>query len=419
MSTAVLEWGMLRESLLMAVNAIRASKLRSILTLLGIVVGIFSIIAVMTAVGVLQNSIEGSLSQLGANTFQVQKFTIDFNSTPEQRRKMWNRKDITYEQALLVRERVTLAEAIGFEVPAWGKIVFWQGKKTNPNVHLLGVNPEAMVTNDFTMASGRGITQQDVETGRKGIVLGAAVAEKLFPPNINPVGETVRVEKGVYQVIGVVAKKGGMLGGDSDNFACIPISVYFQYYGRANRSVNIMVKALSHEVVDDAIEQTRAVLRVARNVDPGKEDDFGIFTNDSLIKQFNEFTFYLRLGVLVVSSIALIAAGVGIMNIMLVSVTERTREIGIRKAIGARRGDVLVQFMIEAIILCEIGGVVGVALGILGGNVVGLLLKVSAVIPWDWALIGLLVCTLVGFVFGVYPAWKAANLDPIDALRYE
>ncbi len=210
-----------------------------------------------------------------------------------------------------------------------------------------------------------------------------------------------------------------MLGGDSDNFVCVPISVYFQYYGRANKSVNIMVKALNHEVVDDAIEQTRAVLRVARGVEPGKEDDFGIFTNDSLIKQFNEFTFYLRLGVLVVSSIALIAAGVGIMNIMLVSVTERTREIGIRKAIGARRSDVLAQFMIEAIFLCEIGGVVGVALGILGGNVVGLLLKVSAVIPWDWALIGLLVCTLVGFVFGVYPAWKAANLDPIEALRYE
>jgi putative ABC transport system permease protein len=180
-----------------------------------------------------------------------------------------------------------------------------------------------------------------------------------------------------------------------------------------------MVKAANREVYEDCLEQSRAILRTARNVPPGAEDDFAYFSNDSLITQFNEFTLYLRLGVLVVSSIALIAAGVGIMNIMLVSVTERTREIGIRKAIGAQRRDILSQFMIEAIILCQLGGVFGIALGVLGGNVVGLLLDVPAVIPWDWVAIGLAVCSFVGLAFGVYPAWKAASLDPIESLRYE
>jgi len=172
-------------------------------------------------------------------------------------------------------------------------------------------------------------------------------------------------------------------------------------------------------VDDDAIEESRMILRTARKVAPGEEDDFAYFSNDSMIKQFNEFTLYLRMGVLLVSSIALLAAGVGIMNIMLVSVTERTREIGIRKAIGAQKRDILSQFIIEAVILCEIGGVLGVGLGIVGGNVVGLLLEVPAIIPWDWAAIGIIVCSLVGLLFGVYPAWKAATLDPIEALRYE
>jgi putative ABC transport system permease protein len=180
-----------------------------------------------------------------------------------------------------------------------------------------------------------------------------------------------------------------------------------------------MVKALNRDVFDDAIEQVRFILRTARYVSPGQDDDFFYYSNDSVVTQFNEFTLYLRLGVLLVSSIALLAAGVGIMNIMLVSVTERTREIGIRKAIGAQKKDILAQFMVEAIILCQIGGLIGVVFGVIGGNVVGILLEVPAIIPWDWAAIGIGVCSLVGFVFGVYPAWKAAMLDPIESLRYE
>jgi putative ABC transport system permease protein len=419
MKTHYLSFANFRESLLMALAAIRSSKLRSVLTMLGIVVGIFSIISVMTALSVLRNSIEQGMTQLGANTFQVQKFSMDFNTTPEQRRKMRNRKNITYEQALQVRDKASLAESVGIEGSENGNIVFWSGRKTNPNVNVYGETIEGQETNDWSVALGRGLTAQDLDMSRPVIVLGSAVAEILFPPYVDPLGETVRVGQGVYQVIGVYTKKGASLGGNQDNFVVTPLTTYFDRYGRSDQSLHIMVKARNQDVMDDAIEQVRGILRAARNVQPGAEDDFSYFSNDSLVKQFNDFTIYLRMGVLLVSCIALLAAGIGIMNIMLVSVTERTREIGIRKSIGAQKSDILSQFMIEAVILCEIGGAVGVIAGIAGGNVVSVLTNAPAVIPWDWVGIGLLSCSIVGFVFGVYPAWKASNLDPIEALRYE
>jgi len=419
MQSHVLSVAKFRESALMAMAAIRSSKLRSVLTMLGIVVGIFSIISVMTALSVLRNSIEQGMTQLGANTFQVQKFSMDFNTTPEQRRKMWNRKNITFEQAVQVRDRATLADAVGIEGSTQGKMLFWEGKKTNPNITMYGEMLEGQVTNDWTVASGRGLVQQDLDLSRPVMVLGSAVVEKLFPPYIDPVGQTIRTDEGIFQVVGVYAKKGSSLGGNQDNFVVIPLPTYFEKFGRTNQSLHIMVKALNQDVMDDAIEQVRGILRTARKVTPGTDDDFSFFSNDSLIKQFNDFTVYLRMGVLVVSCIALLAAGIGIMNIMLVSVTERTREIGIRKSVGAQRSDILSQFMIEAVILCEIGGVIGIVLGVLGGNVVGILMEVPAVIPWEWVGIGILVCSVVGFIFGVYPAWKASNLDPIEALRFE
>lgn len=412
-----LNFGNFKESLVMALAAIRTSKLRSVLTILGIVVGIFSIISVMTALGVLQRSIEEGITELGANTFQIQKFPQSFGGN--NRGRFRNRKDITYEEALQVKARATLAEEVGIEAWQGGTVVYWQGQKTNPNVSVCGENPEGIVTNDWNVETGRSFSESDMNETRMVVVLGKPVAEKLFPPYVDPVGQTVRFNGGVYQVIGVFQKKGGSLGGNEDNYACIPLTTFFSRYGKIDRNIHIMVKAMSREVVDDAIEQSRMILRAARHVPPGAEDDFSWFSNDSLIKQFNDLTLYLRLGVLVISSISLLAAGVGIMNIMLISVTERTKEIGIRKSIGAQKSDILTQFMIEAVILCEIGGVIGIILGILGGNVVGYLMEVRALIPWEWVGIGIAVCSVVGFVFGVYPAWKASSLDPIEALRFE
>ncbi|HCV42720.1 MAG TPA: peptide ABC transporter permease [Bacteroidetes bacterium] len=419
MSKALLTLAGLRESLAMALNAVRTNKLRSVLTLLGIVVGIFSIISVMTAMGVLRNSIEVGLNQLGANTFQIQKFPVIIGNDHNVRRRLRNRKDITYEQALAVREKATLAQAVGIEVWDFGKIVWWKGQRTNPNIVIFGENMDGIATNNWVVENGRSFTAQDMDLSKPVATIGKVVADKLFPPSVNPVGETIRIDGNLYEVIGVYATKGDVLGGNNDNFVVIPIEKYFEKYGKSGRSVNIMVQALSREVVDEAVEQARGILRIARNVPPGSEDDFAWFSNDSVVRQFDDFTEYLRLGVLLVSSIALLAAGVGIMNIMLVSVTERTREIGIRKAIGAQQRDVLSQFIMEAVILCEIGGLIGIVLGIIGGNVVGILMDIPAVIPWEWVGIGVMVCTVVGLVFGVYPAWKASALDPIEALRYE
>ncbi|MBM2839535.1 MAG: transporter efflux protein [Bacteroidetes bacterium] len=419
MSKTLLNLTDFRESLAMALNAVRTNKLRSVLTLLGIVVGIFSIISVMTAMGVMRNSIEVGLNQLGVNTFQVQKYPVVMGDGDGARRRFRNRKDITYEQALAVREKATLATAVGIEVWEYGKIVWWNGQKTNPNIVIFGENLDGITTNNWTVENGRGFTAQDMDLSKPVAVIGKVVADRLFPPSVNPVGESIRIDGNTYEVIGTYASKGDALGGNNDNFVTLPIQKYFEKYGKTGRSVNIMVQAMNRDVVDDAIEQVRGILRAARSVPPGADDDFAWFSNDSVVKQFDDFTKYLRLGALLVSSIALLAAGVGIMNIMLVSVTERTREIGIRKAIGAQQSDVLSQFIIEAVILCEIGGIIGIALGILGGNAVGLMLNVPAVIPWEWVGIGLMVCTVVGLVFGVYPAWKASALDPIEALRYE
>jgi putative ABC transport system permease protein len=199
----------------------------------------------------------------------------------------------------------------------------------------------------------------------------------------------------------------------------MPVTTGLNRYGRWWQSLNILVQAKDHESFAATMEEVHGLMRIIRKVPPGQDDDFEMVSNDSMIEQFQSFTRSVRIGVAVVSSIALLAAGVGIMNIMLVSVTERTREIGIRRAIGAKRRNVMIQFLIEAVVLSEVGGVIGVILGILGGNLVSILLKLPPVIPFDWVGIGLGICSLVGIIFGTYPAWKAANLDPIDSLRYE
>ena len=199
----------------------------------------------------------------------------------------------------------------------------------------------------------------------------------------------------------------------------IPISTGLNRYGRFWRSLAILVQAENQESYEDTIEQVRGIMRTIRKVRPGEPDDFEIFSNDTMIAQFRDFTLKVRAGVALVSSIALLAAGVGIMNIMLVSVTERTKEIGIRRAIGAKKRNIMTQFVMEAVVLCEVGGVIGVIFGIAAGNAAAYFLKVPPEIPIDWTIFGLIICSIVGIVFGTYPAIKAANLDPIESLRYE
>ncbi len=406
------------ESFRMAINSVRTNKLRSILTLLGIAVGVFSIIGVMTAMGVLVSSIQSGMTFLGANTFQVQRTPPMMTGDPKEIIKIMNRKNITYEQALKIKETATLARAVGIfcYLNSSKVVVAEDGKKTNPNVNVSGRDIESFLANNWTIEEGRMFSQGEFENGSRVAILGSDVVKKLYP-KIDPVGQTIRVDNQRYEVIGVVKSKGSVLGSDSESFILIPLTTFLNIYGR-DQSFSFKVQADALEI-DDCIEQVRGILRTVRHVPPGAVDDFAIVSNDSLINQFNEFTKYLRLGIIIVSCIALLAAGVGIMNIMLVSVTERTREIGIRKAVGAKKLNILTQFILEAILLSEIGGVFGIVLGIFGGNGIALLLEAKPIIPFDWVLIGFISCSIVGIIFGVYPAWKASNLEPIESLRYE
>ncbi|MCS7229721.1 MAG: ABC transporter permease [Candidatus Kryptonium sp.] len=409
-------WFEMLESLNMVWDSIRANKLRSFLTLLGIIVGVFSIIVVMTGIRVLQKSVESSLSFLGANTFQIQKFPAVAIG-----RSNWikyrNRKDITYEQALYVARNATLPEAVAIESWTGPKIVQYGDVRTNPNIYVQGQMPEGFITNNWTIQEGRPLFEDDLEFSRFVTVLGANVAKKLFP-NTDPIGKKVKIDGYEFTVIGVIKEMGGLFGGQADNFVVIPLTTFLNLYGK-ERSLNILVKARSQELYDETVEQVTALLRSIRKVPPGAENDFEILSNETLIKQFNDLTFAIRVGALVVSMIALIAAGVGIMNIMLVSVTERTREIGIRKAVGATKRNILTQFLLEAIALSQFGGVIGIILGVIGGNILALILKTTPIIPYDWVVLGFVICSIVGIVFGVYPAWKAASVDPVESLRYE
>ncbi len=408
----------LRESLRMAMSALAAHKLRSALTLLGVLVGVFSIILVMTAMRVMQSDIEREIRQLGSETFMVRKLPAMYVGGPEGFEKYWRRKDLALSQGMQLQERATLARAVGLESTFWGGQVETRYKKTGPNVQLLGETPGSFAAHNWVLHEGRLLLETDVDGARDVCVLGNSLARTVFP-HASAVGERLKINGINYSVVGVLEAKGGAMGGDQDNFAVVPVTTGLNRFGRWNRSLNFLVQARDQASYDDTVEQVRGILRVLRKVPPGQEDDFEIFSNDSLIAQFKAITLAVRLGVAVVSSIALLAAGVGIMNIMLVSVTERTREIGIRRAVGAKRRNIMTQFIMEAVIICEVGGVIGVALGILGGNVTALLMRLTPVIPVDWILIGLVICSIVGVIFGTYPAYKAANLDPIESLRYE
>jgi len=409
----------LAESFRMGMGALAAHKLRSALTLLGVLIGVFSIIVVMTAMRVLKANIESQLSRMGSQTFMIRKMPIVLFDSPEGGfEKFRRRQNITVAQVRRLQDRATLPASIGMETSLWSGQLETRHAKTAPNVSVQGETAGSFPARSWNIAEGRPLMDIDVDDSRDVCVLGNKVAQTLFPHS-SPLGERLKIDGINYTIIGVIEARGGSVGGDQDNFVVVPITTGMNRYGRWSRSVNVLVSARTADALEATVEEVSGALRAIRKVRPEEANDFDIVSNDSLIAQFNNFTRAVRIGVACVSCIALLAAGIGIMNIMLVSVTERTREIGIRRAIGAKKRNIMAQFIMEAVVLCEIGGLVGVGLGILGGNVLALALKLPPAIPIDWVIIGLAICSLVGIVFGTYPAFKAANLDPIESLRYE
>ncbi len=411
------------DTFFMSFGAILSNKLRSVLTLVGIVAGVASIIAVMTAISVVQGTMEKEMSVLGAQTFQVQKWPAGgFNSDADRRRAM-RRPPITLENAAAIREQVESVDIVGSEIWDFGHTVTYRGESTNPNLSIVGGTPEYPPNNTHYIGFGRNISPMDVKSGRKVAVIGFAIAQKLFPFT-DPIGKEVRMDGRKYEVIGVFDEKKSAFGGNFDNYVLIPVSTFLNTYGSRDprgfeRSVNVTVHAKTPELIADAIEETRQVLRRERGVKANEEDNFEFFNSESLITQFNEMSMGVKIAAFIIGIIALIVAGIGIMNIMLVAVTERTKEIGIRKAIGAKPATIMLQFLLEAIILCNIGGIIGVAVGFGLGNLVAVFTSFAVSVPMEWAVIGLVFCSAVGVSFGLLPAIRASQLHPIDALRYE
>ncbi|MBI5380577.1 MAG: ABC transporter permease [Opitutae bacterium] len=404
------------EILRLAFGALSSNKLRSSLTVLGIAVGVFSVIGVMTFITGMRASIESGLTLLGSNSFQINKFPAINFSNPHDRFR--NRRDITYPEADRFKELMGDSARVCLQLRRGGLRVSFKDRRTNPNVALIGTDENYMTARAFDIAVGRNLSSDDVALGRPVCVVGADVVARIFGRD-NAIGQLVRIDGQNYTVICLFAARGSSLGQSQDNFVVTPITRWLMVYGRARRSVSINVQSLTQLELEKTQEKAIGAMRLTRGLEPEKLNDFEVFSNESLIEAFNKIASVVAIGAFVISAIALVAAGVGVMNIMLVSVTERTKEIGVRKSIGAKKHNILLQFLIEAVALSLIGGLAGVTIGVAGGNAVALYMNTAVTFPWGWAATGLLVCGGIGVIFGLYPAWKAASLDPIEALRYE
>ena len=294
----------------------------------------------------------------------------------------------------------------------------YNGLRTPPSLTVAGSNQSFLTANSYTLGYGRNITAEDVDLARSVVVIGKMIEKGLFPHE-SPIGKTIKLSGHAVTVVGVLAEKGTAFGQSQDNICVIPITRFFENFGSAKRSVNIATQAFSQETYNRTLDKAIGAMRIARGLKPQQQNDFEIYSNDSLKGAFASVADVVRVGAFVISLIALIAAGVGIMNIMLVSVTERTKEIGIRKSIGARSRDILRQFLVEAVVISEAGGILGIILGVVGGNLLAAWLEAELIFPFGWAIAGLVVCSAIGIGFGFYPAYRAASLDPIEALRFE
>jgi putative ABC transport system permease protein len=406
----------LGENSLMAFRAIWTHKMRAFLTLLGVIIGVATIIAMMTIITGIQQMMEKEMSELTTNVFQVQRFEPRMGMHIDGHRRE-RRPDITIEHANAIRERCPSVANVGPEVWRWGNQLTYRSEETNPNVTMAGGTPEFMYNNGEWVREGRFITDLDVEYHRSVVVIGQDVIDKLFPYE-DPLGKRVKINNQPFEVVGLLEERGSSFGHSRDNQIVIPISTFQKQYGK-DRSINITVQAVSAAKMEQAIEEVRTVMRIERGLKSYEDDNFAIWSPNTLIESFNKFTFWIKIAAVGICGISLLVAGIGIMNIMLVSVRERTREIGIRKALGAKRRHIMVQFLIEAVVLTEIGGAIGIFVGIVLPIILASSLKVPTAVPIWACVLGIVFCSVVGITFGLWPAMKAARLDPIVALRYE
>jgi len=408
------------ESIRMAFSSVRMNMLRSILTLLIIAVGITALVGILTAIDALLFTMTDNFSRMGANSFNISPSGRSFASHQDGRQQKRG-ANITFRQAMEFKERYDFAAAVTVSGRATGNaMIKYANEKTNPTVMVYGIDESYIPVLGYEIETGRDFTSNELEHGSNKAIIGMEIVNILFDKKPErALNSVISIGNIKFRVVGVLQSKGASMNQSADRRVFIPLLAEKNYYGYTDKNYEIAVGVESATELDEAMSTAISVMRPIRKLKASEENDFEMFKSESLLEILKENTVKIRMATITIGLITLLGAAIGLMNIMLVSVTERTREIGITKALGATRRNIMTQFLIEAIIICQMGGIVGILLGIGIGNLVAQLVGGKFLIPWGWMLLGIVTCMIVGLISGLYPALKAARLDPIQALHHE
>jgi putative ABC transport system permease protein len=418
MKSKVLGLGIFKENLRISFTAIKSNRVRAILTICIIAFGIMALVGILTAIDAIKSSLTNQFTMMGANSFTITSRGMNIQ-IGNNRSRTKNHSRITYRQAEEFKSRFNQAAWVSVSFNASGLATVKYGtEETNPNVSLMGVDENNLNVSGYEINSGRDFSPDDIRLNRRYVIIGSDIARDLFSGGINPLGQEISVAGLKLEVIGVLRSKGASAL-NSDRVCFIPITTARQYFSRPNMTYSITVMPMKSVNLDMMTGEAESVFRIVRNLNPRDESDFNISKSDNIVNMLLKNLSYVTMAATIIGIVTLFGAAVGLMNIMLVSVTERTREIGVRKAIGAKTITIKNQFLFESIMIGQMGGIFGIILGILIGNGVSSALGSSFVVPWVWVLTGIVVCFIVGVVSGYAPAVKAAKIDPIEALRYE